>query len=201
MLLVRAGRVVAHRGDPRRDLVPRLREVAHRLVEDDLVAQAHPRAAVVQRSADHPEHAAEPVRGEHGLHLGEPRSRNLEHGTQLLGEQTRQRGHLDLDAARTSERHLGDRRPQATVRTVVVGENRCTGTEVVHRSHEVEESLRIVEIRHRAAEDAGHLGDHGAAQAVPASPEVDEHEHRLAKVRPGRRRHRAHPAAPASGSP
>ena len=75
---------------------------------------------------------------------------NLQHRTQLFVEKCRRRivdgAQIDLDAAATCERHLGERDEQSTVGAIVIRHHQTRCTQVRNGCKECGQCLRIVAI-------------------------------------------------------
>ena len=87
-------------------------------------------------------------------------------------------GHEQVDveghAHVARECHLAGRSKEAAVAAVVIGQDLALGPQGVDRIHEVDQVLRLVQIRHFMPHLVQHLRQHAAAHAVAPATEVDE---------------------------
>ena len=142
-------------------------------------------------------HRAQARGSEHGLHFGETRGLDLQHGTEFFREEFgdgrvvisgRQR---DVEPAVTGEGHLGQRREQAAVRTIVVREDQPLAPQFDDRADERTQAAGVVAVRRVVADAAIDLRQAGRAEAIAAGTQVDEQQARGAAVEPQLRRERA----------
>ena len=78
-----------------------------------------------------------------------------------------------VEAAARRERHLGQRREQAAVGDVVIGEQRAVGDAAAARREERRQPRAVVEVRRVVAELPVDLRQRRAAQPLPAAAEID----------------------------
>mmetsp|Transcript_1244 Transcript_1244/g.3529 ORF Transcript_1244/g.3529 Transcript_1244/m.3529 type:complete len:575 (+) Transcript_1244:2156-3880(+) len=81
---------------------------------------------------------------------------------------------VQAQAGLAGEGHLASRRPQATVGTVVVGQQLACGAQFVDRVDQRHQLLRLVQVGYVVAELVQRLRQDGATQSVLALAEVDQ---------------------------
>ena len=102
-------------------------------------------------------HTAQPARFERGDDVVPIGSADLNHRTELLVEQRRDRRsrqlvERDVEAAAAGERHLGQRGEEAAIRAVVVGQQPVLRVQRLHGREERLERFHIVQIRRGRAQ-------------------------------------------------
>ena len=90
-------------------------------------------------------------------------------------EETRE---IEAHAEAAGEHHFGERREEAAVGTVVIGEKRTRIGQTAHRHEETGEFGRVFAVRRRVAEALRHLRENRAAETVLPRTEVHENEDR-----------------------
>ncbi len=148
-------------------------------LEQDEVVFAH--------RAQHMGAGCQTVTGQQGQHRFLVFATNLDDGTQLLVEQGRQQVathaiELDVEAAVTGKRHLGQGDEEAAVGAVVVGNQLAIRHQRLDGVEEALELDRVVQIRSALPKLAIDLGQGRGAEALLAVAKVDEDKVGLTEI-------------------
>ena len=151
---MRAGRIVAQRLQAVAGLGPRrtqfgARGIEHRLavtVVDDDAIEGFGGAEVAH-------HRAQARGSEHRPHFGETRGLDLQHGPEFFREEFGDRRSLiprrqrDVEPAMAGESHLGQRREQSAVRSIVVREDQFLASQFDDRADECTQPAGVIAVR------------------------------------------------------
>ena len=127
------------------------------------------------------------------MHFFEIRVEHLQHESQFLAEERRQRlvggtGQVDRHAAPAGHGHLGEGDDHAAVRAVVAGQQLAVGDEGLEGREGPPQALGVVQVGAGLARLVEDLGQRAAAEPVASATEVDQQQGRGAGLQVGRDR-------------
>ena len=160
-----------------------------------LLATAHRQAHCRSQRTNVGHRIGQALRSKDRLHAGQRRLAHLHHRTQLFAEQLGQQavtgGQRQVQAAVAGKRHLAQRGKQATIRSIVIGQQQVRAARFTQRRGKRQQPLWRIEVRRHIAQLAVDLREDGTTQAILATAQIDAQQARGAHITTQFRRERA----------